>query len=696
MEGTLKKEPFPSTKVPYDWIDYPFLDSTLEYQKTYTPLGNASNFEFTVELGQELLGWETYQYYFGNERALNSWRGRGVRRSEKNEILGPLRLSEVEVLDISTPTLPSISSAKAGRGISVSSYPLNQPQNFGFHSFDGLLPRDWELEIYRNNIFLQKITGTDSGAFLIPDILLQYGKNDFRLSYFGPRGERRDEYRTFLLDSSLIPPGKTYFRSTWVKENNSQQTSFTGQAEHGLSRYLSIGVNTFLPTNFIESRIQYLGLSLNTSLERVLTQFNFVSASNGSKLVNTTFHSALGPVATSLNYYKLFDYSNEIFPLERGTSISHQISANLYTSIPTHPAIGTTADYTFREFSDHMNSHQARASFATLISPIFLNNSFIFSSNRNPNLSGKLDLGHQFTLLSSGAIFEYNTSYLNAIELFVRRSDPEFISMNLNYRRELRSKNDTYRAGFSKQFSICTASLDFSSINWSSYEVGLRLSFSLVPIPNIPSWNLGPQSNVPLGAALISVYKDSNHNQIQDSNEIGLDKILLNVNGKQENAVTDKMGHSLLKRLPPYRPTEVSIAAKSLTDPFLRPATKGISFVPRPSKTALIQIPMAVFGDLEGKVSDLETGVHIPFGTLVAELMTLDGKSIQKREIMGDGYYQFEAVPPGKYTIRISRDSMLPESSAKLISIPPLHSVEMPENGDFIANLDFKVAPEAK
>ena len=125
---------------------------------------------------------------------------------------------------------------------------------------------------------------------------------------------------------------------------------------------------------------------------------------------------------------------------------------------------------------------------------------------------------------------------------------------------------------------------------------------------------------------------------------------------------TNENGQSLIDDLQPFKPVLIGIDSSSLPDPFIQPATSGVVVTPRPGVPFTIELPLVSAGEVAGTLKredgKLLSGVDI-------ELLDKGGIAVKTTRSEYDGYFLFESVPYGKYTLRIGA------LSANIVGVKP-------------------------
>src|SRR5207253_8629574 len=123
---------------------------------------------------------------------------------------------------------------------------------------------------------------------------------------------------------------------------------------------------------------------------------------------------------------------------------------------------------------------------------------------------------------------------------------------------------------------------------------------------------------------------------------------------KQAERPTDARGTVTIGGLTAYAPVAVGIDATSLDDPMLVPKKALQVVVPRPGVPADIEIGLVGGGDIEGAL--VKSG-GIGFEGLDLELVDGLGKVAATARTDFDGFFLFERVPYGSYSVRVTRES---------------------------------------
>lgn len=680
---SMTQEPgFQKMETPNQLLTQPFLDQQLSFSRQFSPEANSNRFQHTTEMGNEILGFESYGYLLGTEKKIEQWQASLAKRDPEGKILGPFHLTEARFLYLNLPPLPLITEGRAGRGVFFSNYPLNTPSNYGTQNFEGPLPTGWEVELYRNDFLLDRQVSNPSGRYAFRNIPLQYGRNQFRLNFYGPRGERKTQYETFHIDPTLIRPDSHDFRTGFAVLPD-EKRRFVLQYEQSLIPNLSLGTGVLHDDNPTKT---YAYLGATSFLGPLLLSSNIAGSHEGQAYdlgVRTGYQNVFlgGKYSRFLN-----GYSSELFESTGSTRLFDLTNANLSYILPFPFSIAMTWDISHRNYIDTNRQTVLKNLLSTNTGAIFWNHEFDWYFNDFSPFRGKLDLSYlpASTLLRLG--MEYVKDGINYIESEAIQRINESYSISLLLRRQLKQHFWQARGSALKLFSFTSAGFDFAVNSPDNYSLGMVFSYSLGFDPRNSVPYIQRDFQVPYGAAAILIFKDLNHNLKWDPGEPPLPKIALKLNQRETDFVSGEEGKILLSRLPANIPVDLSLTDRSFSDPFVRPAIKGIRFIPKASSTTPIEMPVMTVGEVDGYVLVEKGNKTKPKRGISIELLTKDDFIVSTTRTDSDGFYVFDAVHPGEYQVKVSPTS----NTFRFKKVTPLSkSLRVKEEGSFESHNDF-------
>jgi hypothetical protein len=202
-----------------------------------------------------------------------------------------------------------------------------------------------------------------------------------------------------------------------------------------------------------------------------------------------------------------------------------------------------------------------------------------------------------------------------------------------------------------RRFDTMGIALTGEAATDGSVALGINLNFSLDPTRGL---QLSRRPLAQAGVVRATVYRDLNDNGVHDSAEPFEKGALITTGTRQADRPTDAKGSVTIGGLAPFTAIAVGVDASSLDDPMLVPKTALQAVVPRPGVPAEIEIGLVGGGDIEGAV--VKSG-GIGFEGLDLELVDAAGKVVATARSDFDGFFLFERVSYGTYSVRVSKES---------------------------------------
>jgi hypothetical protein len=156
------------------------------------------------------------------------------------------------------------------------------------------------------------------------------------------------------------------------------------------------------------------------------------------------------------------------------------------------------------------------------------------------------------------------------------------------------------------------------------------------------------------GQVMAEVWMDDNGDGIRQPGEAALPDVPITAGNAFVDAATDKGGRATVDGLEPFRAVMIGIDAGSLPDPYVQPALPGVVVTPRPGVATRVLLPMTAAGEIEGTI--IRDGGNAIEG-LSLELVDAEARVRATTLTEFDGYFLFESVAYGRYTVRIAKNS---------------------------------------
>ena len=193
---------------PYGLISLPGFD--VQLATGYQTEDPQTPFRYDVRAAADL-AYGNFQGYIGSDDAGQPASARMLfeRRSLRGGLLGPLKARVVSVGDTFTPSLSLGPRGVGGRGIAISTVPLDETNIFNRVDLRGELPIGYDVELYINDVLRSGQNTPAEGRYEFLNVPLSPGVNVVRIVTYGPRGERTEQTRIVNVGGAARRPSSS-------------------------------------------------------------------------------------------------------------------------------------------------------------------------------------------------------------------------------------------------------------------------------------------------------------------------------------------------------------------------------------------------------------------------------------------------------------------------------------------------------
>ncbi|WP_447765587.1 MSCRAMM family protein [Sphingopyxis panaciterrae] len=608
-----------------------------------------------------------------NEGVPDSLRMRLYRTDPTGQLLGPLKATHYAVGDVSLLSTGIVAQSSPGRGAVLTNRPVERPDSFDKTSFRGDLPAGWDAELYRNGQLLAFTNPNGDGRYEFLDVPLQYGANRFEIVLYGPQGQIRREIRQVQVGMDSIPPRETWYWAGVAQENadlvefgNRRQTWRRGwRGTLGIERGIDTrtSVAGYFHSLMIENvRRNYGEAALRRSIGPTLLEVAGSYADDASGAVRASWLAGFGETyvrADAMRGWGGFISDRFINNINGLYQISVDQSVKLgRTVLPLHFDLAKTDRRSGTSTLEA--SARASASFRSLTftgqldwartkAPIGPDPPDNLTASLLANARiGRVRLRGEARFALSG---DNADSRMTMIAEWAGKGDAEWRA-ELGYDRGL----DRARGGigYTRRFHALQLTGFGEVASDGSVAASLSLAFSFGPRSSGGGWRLSSEKLASRGQVIADVWMDDNGDGIRQPGEAAVPSVQLTAGTAFVDAATGKDGRGVIDGLEPFRPVMIGIDAGSLPDPYVQPALPGVVVTPRPGVATRVALPMTAAGEIEGIA--MRDGGNAIDG-LSLELVDAEGRVRATTLTEFDGYFLFESVAYGRYTVRLAKAS---------------------------------------
>jgi hypothetical protein len=595
---------------------------------------------------------------------------RAYRSDPDGGLLGPIHATHFGMGDVEGFDSGLTGSVAAGRGAVVTNRPLSARAAFDRTRFEGDLPSGWEAEIYRNGELLAFAKANSSQRYVFEDVQLLYGENQIQIILYGPQGQVRTRDEVVNVGQDNVPAGKTWYWAGFnqpgrdiveLEKPSDGTTQPKGQAavslEHGIDDRTSVGV---LARAMLigDERLTFIEGTVRRSIGPALVELGAARESNGGMAAHAQILGKFGSMNVRAEALLANDFHLRGGNLQsiRDGRIALDAPIRLgRTVLPAHAEVHVTQQRnaaTELEAAARLSANFDRFNLGTTIS---YKKQYLASGPEPPaqfNV-GFIGTGHIGEVrLRAGTSFDVSpAARFRTAELSVYWSASERIDWEGDLAYDAATHRARAKISHVRRFDSMAVAFTGEAATDGSVAFGVNLNFSLDPRHGI---TLSRRPLAQAGAVHALVYRDLNDNGIHDPSEPLEKGALITTGTVQAERRTDASGSVTVGGLTAYMPVAVGLDQTSLADPMLVPKKALQVVVPRPGVPAEVQIGLVGGGDIEGAI--VKNG-GLGFEGLDLELVDAAGKVVGTARTDFDGFFLFERVAYGTYTVRISKDS---------------------------------------
>ena len=714
--GQGRKPDYPSVDNPYRALNWPVVDVFADTRFTKDDDGTEHTERYNI-LAFGDVAWMSGELFLtgNNEDALSGVRARLGRKDPDGALLGPLRITEFTLGDIGTPQSPLVARSKPGRGVEVSNFPLDQPEEFDRTTLRGELPLGWELELYRNSVLLDFQVSRDDGRYEFIDVPVLFGRNEFHLVFYGPQGQVREETEEFFIGSELVRPGDAYFRAavnqqdqdliTVTEETRETETQgdtrFVTQFEVGIVDDWSVGGGLYsLP--FENQRRNYLSLGLRTTLAGFATRLDVAADDDAGAAAEVSLQGFLGPLNLFARHAQFSDFISERVEASGNDTLMSRSVVRVDSFIPIADILHLPISFEAKH--ERHESGLNEISLSNRLSTAYQN--FLVTHDLNLDLrtggsadtrnsaNGALLLNYRLSpfVLRGEAVYEIEPE--TEVTNLVLTGDWDVekdMTVRGSISHSVRDKVTEFTASLNKRFETFALGANLGGSSEETYFAGISVSLSLDRDPRSGSFNVSSAHKAARGRALARVFVDENRNGRFDTGDQPLPDVRLLADRRKTKSRTDDSGMVLIDDLPAYRGVNISVFEGSIEDPYMVPAIEGLRIPARPGALAKIDFPLLRTGEVDGTLYSSREGRVSSLSGIQMEILNEAHEIVQTTITEFDGFYLFELVPLGRYAVRPSPDQLAKLALERSPEQEALLTVEEP----VVSGVDFTVGSAA-
>ena len=499
---------------------------------------------------------------------------------------------------------------------------------------------------------------------------LQYGDNRFEVLSFGPQGQVRSRIETVQVGPQQVPPGQTWYWAGLVEpgrdllelgkarsppgRNGGLRAS--ASLEHGLDQRTSVAA--LVQSLVVEDeRVTFVEGSVRRSLGPALAEVGVARDDGGGLAVRAQALARVGPANLSWSSFLSRDFAAR--PDGLSAVAEHRLSVDAPLKIGPTFKLPLHGDLRLTKQAGGGRTLEASGRTSVTLSRFNLAALVRYRENRT---AGASDVEREWEagLIGNGRIgpvrLRGSTEWQVASGARLRRAELSgywsgggVADWEGAVAYEAHDRRVRGRVSHIRRFDQLALAGTVEAASDGSLAAGLNLSFSLGRGPG--GWLASRRSLAGNGSVRAQVFRDANGNGLRDAGETAEQGALITAGMRPADRPTGADGWAAVAGLDNYRAVAIGVDTSTLSDPNLVPTVPAQLVVPRPGVAAEVLIPLIGGGAIEGALVKDGGGA---FEGLDVELVDAAGKVVGSARSDFDGYFLFERVPPGRYSLRLT------------------------------------------
>jgi len=626
--------------------------------------------------GDFAYGTLTSQTQLTNEDQITNIRLNYKQESLEPDLLGPLKAKRFEVGDVIQTRLPIDAEIRQELGARISNVdPLRSFTNPST-AITGTIFPGWDVELYRGNQFLEFQRVEEDGLYSFDNVILFSNDNIFKLVFYGPQGEVREEEISIPVDISRLAEGggvydisltfddeQTYKKNeTTLNEDKGTPTLLAlYEMPIGAGAVASIGLRSNEQDN-VRNNVVYGGISklfgetlinANAAIDDeadIAAELVARRKINDHSLISTTRFLSKGydTVSGGDDTVGSFDTRfNATGPLPIGIGQKPRYSAALGYNRNTEGISSARATVGFDTRYKNFNFNE-QLTYATINTDTDDSLDNIFSVTGTFGRS-RLRLRSDYEIKPENRLSRVSATYSHD---FTRDLDLDLeLQRTIDPSLTEGSAQLNWQAGWAR----ISPSVSYNSDN--DFFAGLNTNFGLAREPQLNVVRAFDRSITSNGGISAFVFLDENGDGEFNDNDQVLEGVSVRAlqNGGRE--VTNENGIAFFNRVRELKQTDVFVEVDSLQDPFWISGFDGVSVLPREGYVAEIQFPIHMAGELDGTLyARSKNAESYPLRGIPVHLYDADGKIEATSTTDLGGFYLFTGVHPGRYLLTVDHE----------------------------------------
>jgi len=568
-------------------------------------------------------------------------------------------------------------------GIRLSNTPTTYRQAFGTYPLSDYTNPGWMVELYVNNVLVDYAKADASGFFTF-QVPLVYGNSLVKLKYYGPWGEERAKEQTIVVPFNFLPAKEfNYTLNAGMVEDGKGTIFSRGSMNYGVNKSITLGAGVEYLSSITSDNILPFVTLATRPLPNMLLSGEITYGVRGKGILSYQFpknihlelnYSKFVPGQTAINSNYL-EERKVIFSIpfkSKGFSMYNRMS---YDQILLPGTDYSTAEWLISGAVLGINTNLTNYAMFTKDSKPYAYSDLSLSFRMRGGLTFIPQMQYEY---SSGALI----SAKGAVEKYLFNKG--FVS--LSYENNFKSNQQVFQLGL--RYDLPFAQTGFTARQANGATTLMELARGSL-IVDTKSHYVGAnnRANVGKGGIIFAPFLDINCNYLRDTGEPKAYGLNIRINGG--NTVrNDRDSTVIVTDLEPYTNYLVELDPNSFDNVAWKLLKKSFKIEADPNQMKLVEIPVAVVGEVSGTINKLYRNEPQGFGRITLNIFNKSGTFVGKTMTEQDGYFSYLGLVPGRYyaqvdTVQLKKIHYNAEPDALQFA------VKGSRDGDVVDGIDF-------
>ncbi len=553
---------------------------------------------------------------------------------------------------ISSQTISSIYAPIVGA--QLTNTPTTYRRSFGSYTLSDYTEPNWIVELYVNNVLVDYVK-SDASGFYFFEVPLVYGNSDVRLRFYGPGGEERTRLQNIMIPFNFLPQNEfEYTVSAGTVEDGTNNLFSRVNFNYGVDRHITVGSGIEYFSSVTSGKsMPFINTSLSLTSSLLLSG-EYIHGVRSKGILNYRLPSNLQFELTYSKYDRDQKAINTNFLEDRKAVVSMPVrfgNSTIYSRFTINQIVLPATKYIM---SDLLLSGSVLG--------VSVNSSTyaLYTASFPPYIYGNLSLSFRLPagfIVTPQTQYDYNQKKFMFVKCELEKQLFGHGYLNMTYEKDYINNINNYQVGLRYEFSFAqTGASVRRDNNITSFVQSANGSLMYDGKTNY----LGTDSRPSVGKGGITIvpFLDLNCNGRRDKGEpkafglnFGID------NGRIERDNRDTIIRVF--DLEPYATYTIELDRNSFDNISWQIKKPTISVIVDPNQFKLIQIPIAVVGEVSGTVYINENNKKKGQGRITVCFYRSDDSSLAASTLTeADGYFSFLGLAPGSYYARIDADQL--------------------------------------